>query len=371
VGDTPFATEAARLLSAGRDVTVPPPSGQSRENAIAALAAAMGDRRRANRQRRVVALAAAAAVVVALGVLGAQRLSGPVQGGATVVATQVGQGARLFRAGSAASLAEGGMVAAGDRVAAGGGVSMHLSTGTNLKVEAASELQFVDTGPALRLALLRGAVRADVAKLRRGERFVVTTADAEIEVKGTSFRLAASAADTVCDEPTTTRLEVFEGVVAVRRGAAVTLVGAGSVWPSGCHRRPEVIPLPAPAALARKVAEVAVPRARRPVEMAPAVLPAPPPDPASTLAEQNDLFARAMAARRRGDRQGALVSFFELERRFPTSPLGEASMVERMRLVSSHDREAARAIAREYLARYPGGYAGAEARALVAEPPER
>jgi ferric-dicitrate binding protein FerR (iron transport regulator) len=368
----------ARILAATRSGAVPPPTPQARENAIAALAAAMGDRQRARRQR-VMALAVAAAVLFGVGLAGLQHLAAPGETSATVVATRVGPGAQLVRAGGAVALDEGGRVASGDRVAAGRGegVAMRLSTGTTLDVEAASELQVVDAGPALRLALLRGAVRAHVAKLRAGERFVVATADAEIEVRGTAFRLAEGAADTVCDQPSSTRLEVFEGVVAVRKGGAVTLVGAGGVWPTGCHRRPEVTPLPLPAPLPATAPAPAprtlaqAPRPRRAQASPPPPAPAPPSDPASTLAEQNDLFGRAMAARRRGDRQGALESFFELERRFPASPLGEASMVERMRLVTSHDREAGRAIAREYLARYPAGFAGAEARALVGEPPGR
>jgi ferric-dicitrate binding protein FerR (iron transport regulator) len=367
VGDTPYAFEAAKVLAAVREGGVAPPSAQSRESAIAALAATMGDRRRAQRQRRAVGLFVAAAAGLALGLVGVRRLS--VEGVTTVVATQVGAGARLFRAGQAGVLDEGGQVASGDRVAAGGaGLSMRLSTGTTLKVEAASELQIVEAGPAMRLALLKGAVQAKVAKLHQGERFVVATPDAEIEVRGTSFRLTAGAADTICDEPSSTRLEVFEGMVAVRRGSAVTLVGAGSVWPSGCQRRPQVTPLPTPASAA-KIVEA--PRLRRSVAMSPAPPPPRAPEPESTLAQQNDLFARAVAARRSGDRQGALERFFELERRFPSSPLGEASMVERMRLVTSRDREAGRAVAREYLARYPDGFARAEARALGAEPPGR
>jgi ferric-dicitrate binding protein FerR (iron transport regulator) len=369
VGDTPYAFEAAKLLAAARQGKVASPSVESRESSIAALAAAMGDRRRVRWQRRMAGMAAAAAAVIGLGLAGFRQLSAPDEV-VTTVATQVGPGARVFRSGQAGALDEGGTVTSGDRVAAGAGdVSMRLSTGTTLNVEASGELQIVEAGPAMRLALLRGAVRAKVAKLHKGERFVVATPDAEIEVRGTAFRLAASAADTVCDEPSSTRLEVFEGVVAVRRGSSVTLVGAGGVWPSGCHRRPEVTPLPPPVAPAPKVVEA--PRVHRTIARAPAPPPPRAPDPASTLAEQNDLFGRAVAARRGGDRQGALERFFELERRFPSSPLGEASMVERMRLLATHDREAGRAIAREYLARYPLGFAGAEARAMVAEPPER
>src|SRR5690349_19434883 len=96
VGDTPYATEAARVLAEARKGAVAPPSAQARESAIAALAAAMGDRGRARGRRRVVGLvglAAAAVVLVALGVTGRRGYLTPPSGEATVVASEVGAGA--------------------------------------------------------------------------------------------------------------------------------------------------------------------------------------------------------------------------------------------------------------------------------------
>jgi hypothetical protein len=302
-----------------------------------------------------------------------QDRSGPV----TFTATRVGAGAQLERGGVLSLLDEGDAMAAGDRVAAGRseGVGVRLSTGTSLKIEAASELQMLEAGPVQRFRLLKGSVRADVAKLHPGERFLVATPDAEIEVRGTSFRLSATGGDTVCDEPSTTRLEVFEGVVAVRHGAAVTLVSAGDVWPGGCRPRTAVVPLPAPAPLVPIAAPVAAPPATPHPRAHAARIAAPAPplaeEPSSTLAAQNDLYGRAVAAARLGEREKALELFDDLERRFPHGPLGESAMVGRMRLVAGPDPGAARALAREYLARFPTGFARAEAQALLAGSPVR
>jgi hypothetical protein len=381
VDDTRYAAAAAKILAASR-VPATPPSVEARDTAIAALAAAMGDRRRGQHRQRVIWLAAAAAVVLAVGAAGLRLSNGG--GAVTLTALRVGAGARVFRDGASTVLDEGYAVAAGDRVAAGPGegIGVRLSTGTSLKLEAAGELQLVEAGPVQRFRLLKGTVRADVAKLHQGERFLVTTPDAEIEVRGTSFRLSATGADTVCDEPSTTRLEVFEGLVAVRRRDRVTLVAAGNVWPTGCRQRTEVVPL-APAVTPAPAPPLAAPARSQALRMAspptgrahgparPYLVATPPEEASSTLAVQNDLYGRAVTAALVGEHERALETFRELERRFPSSPLGESSMVGRMRLLAEQDRDAGRAVAREYLARFPAGFARAEAQALLAGSPGR
>jgi outer membrane protein assembly factor BamD (BamD/ComL family) len=80
------------------------------------------------------------------------------------------------------------------------------------------------------------------------------------------------------------------------------------------------------------------------------------------------LFASGVALRRQGDVAGALRAHEELITKFPNSPLAENSMVERMRLLSSTQRERAKAEAQSYLRRYPRGFALDEARRLAGEP---
>jgi TolA-binding protein len=88
----------------------------------------------------------------------------------------------------------------------------------------------------------------------------------------------------------------------------------------------------------------------------------------SDLALQNDLYARAIAARRNGQPREAAALYQELLTRFPRSPLAESAMSERMRIFRSSDRAQAIREARRYLARFPAGSARAEAEALLREP---
>jgi outer membrane protein assembly factor BamD (BamD/ComL family) len=80
------------------------------------------------------------------------------------------------------------------------------------------------------------------------------------------------------------------------------------------------------------------------------------------------LFAEGVALRRRGDVAGALRAYQDLIAEFPSSPLAENAMVERMRLLSTSERARAREEARRYLRRYPRGFALEEARRLTDEP---
>ena len=84
---------------------------------------------------------------------------------------------------------------------------------------------------------------------------------------------------------------------------------------------------------------------------------------ASALAEQNELFAAALSARRRGDTSAALGTLEKLITRYPSSALAENAMVERMRLLTGapQRREALR-----YSRSYPRGFAREEAERIGA-----
>ena len=60
-----------------------------------------------------------------------------------------------------------------------------------------------------------------------------------------------------------------------------------------------------------------------------------------------------------------LSEFDRLLSRYPSGPLAESASVERMRLLKTVAPERATASAREYLARYPTGFARTEAESLV------
>ena len=88
-------------------------------------------------------------------------------------------------------------------------------------------------GRAAIFDLAGGSLKADVAKLAPDERFVVETADTEVEVRGTSFRVSVVPLDATCGDGTTTRVAVYEGMVAVRRNGREEIVSKGEEWPDG------------------------------------------------------------------------------------------------------------------------------------------
>src|SRR6185436_17869658 len=103
------------------------------------------------------------------------------------------EGVALLRGAGTVAVDRGAMLIDGDRVltAQGGRASIGLSTGTNVVVEGSSEVSLVARSSGLlAFSVGAGALHADVAKLGAGERFVIRTPDAEIEVRGTSFRVS-------------------------------------------------------------------------------------------------------------------------------------------------------------------------------------
>jgi hypothetical protein len=244
-------------------------------------------------------------------------------------------------------LVEGEALAPGSRIVArpGGHAILAFATGTRLTVEDEGDVTLVDGGPTSVIAVARGSLRADVAKLHAHERFLVRTDDAEVEVRGTSFRVSAGGA---CDGAGT-RVEVYEGVVVVRHGADESRVAAGESW-----QPQECAPTPAPAAQPRPAKSVAPPRPHGDTRSV------------SALRAQNDLFAAAVAAKQSGDTSGAAERFDEFVTRWPGSALAESAAAQRMKLLHASGSRRAADAARAYLARWPEGFARAEAEGIVA-----
>jgi hypothetical protein len=221
--------------------------------------------------------------------------------------------------------------------------------------------------------LRRGELAAHVAKLTQGQRFIVTTPDAEVEVRGTRFRLSVLGQAEACGAGTRTRLEVTEGVVEVRAAGSVIAITAGQHWPVDCSSsapaqdargktdEPALTHASA-SALTPKHAVAQVTSTASPSGESERTL-----ERASALAVPNDLFAEGVAKRRQGDVSGALRAYQELLTRFPRSALAENALVERMRLLAGSG-DSGVAEAKRYLARYPRGFAVKEAQALAAEP---
>jgi hypothetical protein len=272
------------------------------------------------------------------------------------------------------ALSNGQVLAEGDRVLLprDSEASIVLSTGTHLHLEGGADLTLVEARSTQRLHLAAGSMHLDVAKLRAGERFLVRTGDAEIEVRGTSFQVVAAASiDPSCEDRTTTRVTVREGIVSVRAGASEARVGAGEAWPRGCGAAPA---LPAATETSspppvQQAPSATIPAPRAPRSTGSAVhngaASATSATSASDLAAQNDALAAAVAAKRSGDTETALAGFDRFLSTYPRSPLTETVVVERMKLLATTHPARGLQAARDYLARYPHGFARADAETIL------
>jgi len=350
--------EAARvpltLVQTGTPATL-----AQRDEAIAQIEAAIvkSGRRRVVRRAMIAGAAIAAIAASAAGLFlraNAHVASAPTAAAAVAaIAHPSGDGAALMGAGAGAPMVDGQPLATGSRIVArpSGRALLAFATGTEVTLEDEGDLTIVDGGPAKTFALGAGALRAKVTKLGAGERFVVRTPDAEVEVRGTSFRVGVAPSDPACGDGTTTRVSVFEGTVVVRHRGAETPIESGSEWPRGCHAAHAAASAP------KHVTAHAAPSS--PAQSS----------PPSTLAEQNDLFADAVAAKRNGDARVAIARFDTFLTKYPSSALAESAAAQRMKLLRDVDARRASEAARAYLARWPNGFARADAEAIAAWSP--
>jgi ferric-dicitrate binding protein FerR (iron transport regulator) len=358
-----YAALAARLL--GRREPHYAPLAVDRERSIETIERALAARQKRVLRRRALGISAAlaACAVAWWGVRGALS-SSTTEPRVAVVASPLLDGARVLDSTGEVPLDPELKLRVGGRIgtAAGGGAHLELSTGTRLELESASSLTLESQGALQRFALGAGALRARVAKLGPAERFVIDTPDAQIEVRGTVFRLSVLPRAQACGEGSRTRLDVAEGVVEVRAGSHLDRIAAGQVWPSDCGQDtdPSAVraPPPEPSAAEPRAAAGVASGSKSPVKRPHSL-------PRSPLAAQSDLFEQAVRAQRRGDAAGALRLYADLLERYPLSPLAENARVERMRVFAQSDRALAKREALGYLARYPNGFARMEAQHLV------
>ena len=355
-----YARLAGRVLAEGQRESAPPPTPEARAGAIGAIERAIAQRARAKKRSRWMGgLAAAAAVAVAaLGTAQYARshhgvaATAAAPGETQIVGRTVSGAASVVVAGQAAPVVDGHALPAGSRVvtAKTGRLLLAFSTGTTGVLEDGGDVTLDALGASQALRLDSGSLDLHVAGRTPEERLVVKTPDAEVEVRGAQLRVWIAPPDAACGAGTSTRVAVGEGGAVVRRGGSEVRVGAGEQWPSGC----------ASTASAQPVDTASAPALAR-ASSTPASV--------STLGVQNDLFAQAIAAKRRGDTGAALAGFDRFLARYPGSPLAESATVERMRLLRGGDPARAAGAARAYLARYPGGFAHSEAEAILAGSP--
>jgi ferric-dicitrate binding protein FerR (iron transport regulator) len=361
-----YAVAAARTLKRHLE-QVPPPAGD-RARALATIERAMAVRSRRRALLWTLAAAAAAAAALALW-QGTSPASPHLAEGAWIQGYPLGSGAKVRASGREVPLLSQTAVEPGATIvtASDGGAALRLATRSTLELSGGTEVRVEGDEMVARFALRQGGFSAHVAKLSEGQRFIVETPDAEVEVRGTRFQLRVLGQPQACGSGSLSRLEVSEGVVEVRAAGVVSRVSAGQSWPVDCGAAGQTASKPA--------AESPATAAEPPVSAASGKAPARPTPAAPTtstgqsgLTQQNDLFASGVALRRQGNLAGALRAYQELIAQFPNSPLAENAMVERMRLLSTTQRAPAKEEARRYLRRYPRGFAVQEAQHLLDEP---
>ena len=172
-----------------------------------------------------------------------------------------------------------------------------------------------------RVALRDGRISIEVMHLPADQRFVVETADAEIEVRGTRFAVIANAGRLQ-------RVDVTEGRVEVRRpGHAAVMLEADQTWQAPAPARPDPIvpatttpasmaPAPAPvqqpASVAKRPSPVDPPRVTPKRVTRPQPAPAPEtvaPKSAAPPSPQTEQFEAGWQALRAGEFDEASAAF--------------------------------------------------------------
>jgi FecR protein/Putative zinc-finger/Outer membrane lipoprotein len=199
-----------------------------------------------------------------------------------------------------------------------------------------------------RVALADGAIDLEVRPLAAGERFLVATDDAEVEVRGTVFHVEAREGHLIY-------VSVREGKVEVRRGTESALLTPGQEWRD---ERPRVEVEPAPAPL---------PKQARATVVAHSVAARDKPPPA---APSSNGLAEGVRLVERGDYAAAAERLEAFHADHPGDARGEdAAFLTVIALQRAGRKDEARAAAHRYLAQYPKGYRRAEAEAIAAGQP--
>ena len=385
----PKLARAAAKLLAEEEIDARAPSTDERDRTVNAIKVELArSAQRGRRRRWALPLVGVAAAVALLGIgaatwfrhgtgsVAAVPPSNRPDTNAAVVADTVRGTVFVEKNGERVALRSSAVLARGSKVVAMDGEAvLVLRSGSKIDVEHATTASLVEDGETELIDIDRGAVTSTVTKRGPTQRFVVRTPDAEVEVRGTVFRVSRLE-DPQCGVQT--RVHVDEGRVMVRAaGQDGATLEPGGDWVSRC-----VTPQP-PAATASAATAGTASTATAGTASLPSSRPAPTaavtataPATASSrtlasseLAAQNALFADAMASKTRGDTPSALTSLDFLLQKYPRTPLREAAEAQRMNLVAGTDRARAVGLAQGYLIRYPHGFARADAEKIIGASP--
>lgn len=227
---------------------------------------------------------------------------------------------------------------------------------TSLRPSADARFERTLEGKTEIVSLSTGAVDVTVRHLGDGERFLVRTDDAEVEVRGTIFRVEA-------ENRRIRRVSVSEGKVSVRQGGMTAMITAGGSWEAASEAVSSE-----PVAVSRANAKGAPPKVAwrppprpeepRPKEVeAPAPTPEAPPQAALRPASQD--FAAAVGTLGAGDYGAAEARLSAFAATYPGDARAEeAAYLRAIALERSGRLDEAREAARAYVARWPAGVHG-------------
>jgi TolA-binding protein len=223
--------------------------------------------------------------------------------------------------------------------------------GTVLSADGARWFRTRDAGVE-RIRLEEGTLRLSVRHQTAAERFVVELPDGELEVRGTTFTVSASATATA-------RVAVEGGVVALRiRGLpAEILLQAGESWSAAATKVP---PRAAPAAVSSAGGGRVRPSAAVATSTAIGA-------PAPSEDEGAEAYAGAIVQWQRHDYAAAAGAFHAFILSHPSaSQVEDASFLEAAALARAGRSDAAALAAEDHLARFPSSFHRREAAILVA-----
>jgi len=343
-----------------------------REHIAARIVALNGELARRSQRRRQGWWLAAAALIGSACLLwllerGPNDTPGAAPGAALAGVRLVAGEASVSRAGVLAPLGAGPLdLSAGEPILvtrADQQAELRLSSDTDLQLAAASEIALerheTPRGFEERVRLRAGSVALRVPKLGQRGKLAVETADSWVEVHGTQFSVRWVERAPLAPF---TEVQVKEGKVLVRsRDGQSRFLGAGEHWSSNTAAAP-----PAPVATPTAPPPAAATKAKLPRASARAAEPLPA-LAASELAAQNRLLEGAELARKSGMPALALERLDTLLERYPEAELAHNARVQRFRLLWSLERKPeAIDAARQYLERYPEGFAREEAQRYIA-----